>query len=146
MPLKSFTDLTRVYLMQYGAGAWINNAESLLDTGALTAEQVIACREDVMEYLLTHGGEREQAYEMMTDVRKGRAETLWDPSNSSPKAKRQQKILQDCEAEDWFIESCRKIEFLFPRAHAAAVSANLIRIMWYCIHEPECAAQIMKEQ
>lgn len=146
MPLKSFTDLTRVFLMQYGARAWINNAESLLTTGALTAEQVIACREDVMEYLLTHGVEREQAYEMMTDVRKGRAETLWDPSNSSPKAKRQQKILQDCEAEDWFIESCRKIEFLFPRAHAAAFSANLIRIMWYCIHEPECVAQIMKEQ
>ncbi len=146
MPLKSFTDLTRVFLMQHGAGTWINNAESLLNTGASTAEQVIACREDVLEYLLTHGVDREQAYEMMTDVRKGRAETLWNPSNSSPKAKRQQKILQDCEAEDWFLESCRKIKYLFPRAHAAASSANLIRIMWYCIHELECVAQIMKEQ
>ena len=109
-------------------------------------EQVIACREDVMEYLLARGVERETAYEMMEGVRKGRADALWNPINSSPDAKRQQQILQDCGAEDWFIESCRKIKYLFPRAHAAAFSASLIRIMWYCIHEPECAAQIMKEQ
>ena len=99
-----------------------------------------------MEYLLARGVERETAYEMMEGVRKGRADALWNPSNSSPDAKRQQQILQDCGAEDWFIESCRKIKYLFPRAHAAVFSANLIRIMWYCIHEPECAAQIMKEQ
>lgn len=146
MPLKSFADLTRVFSMQHGTGTWINNAESLLATGAVTTEQVIACREDVMEYLLARGVERETAYEMMEDVRKGRADALWNPSNSSPKAKRQQQILQDCGAEVWFIESCRKIKYLFPRAHAAAFSASLIRIMWYCIHEPECAAQIMKEQ
>ena len=146
MLLKSFADLTRAFLMQYGTGTWINNAESLLATGAVTTEQVIACREDVMEYLLAHGVERETAYEMMEDVRKGRADALWNLSNSSPKAKRQQQILQDCGAEDWFIESCRKIKYLFPRAHAAAFSANLIRIMWSCIHEPECSAQIMKEQ
>ena len=132
--------------MQHGTGTWINNAESLLATGAVTTEQVIACREDVMEYLLARRVERETAYEMMEDVRKGRADALWNLSNSSPKAKRQQQILQDCGAEDWFIESCRKIKYLFPRAHAAAFSANLIRIMWYCIHEPECVAQIMKEQ
>lgn len=146
MPLKSFADLTRVFSMQHGTGTWINNAESLLATGAVTTEQVIACREDVMEYLLARGVEREKAYEMMEGVRKGRADALWNPSNSSPDAKRQQQILQDCGAEDWFIESCRKIKYLFPRAHAAAFSANLIRIMWYCIHEPECVAQIMKEQ
>lgn len=146
MPLKNFTDLTRIFSMQHGTGTWINNAESLLATGAATTEQVIACREDVLEYLLTHGVEREQAYEMMAGVRKGRADALWDPNNSSPKAKRQQQILQDCGAEDWFIENCRKIKYLFPRAHAAAFSANLIRIMWYCIHEPESVAQIMKEQ
>ena len=146
MPLKSFADLTRVFSMQHGTGTWINNAESLLATGAVTTEQVIACREDVMEYLLARGVERETAYEMMEGVRKGRADALWNPSNSSPDAKRQQQILQDCGAEDWFIESCRKIKYLFPRAHAAVFSANLIRIMWYCIHEPECAAQIMKEQ
>lgn len=146
MPLKSFADLTRVFSMQHGTGTWKNNAESLLATGAATTEQVITCREDVMEYLLARGAERETAYEMMESVRKGRADALWDPSNSSPDAKRQQQILQDCGAEDWFIESCRKIKYLFPRAHAAAFSASLIRIMWYCIHEPECVAQIMKEQ
>ena len=146
LPLKSFADLTRVFSMQHGTGTWKNNAESLLATGAATTEQVITCREDVMEYLLARGAEREIAYEMMESVRNGRADALWDPSNSSPDAKRQQQILQDCGAEDWFIESCRKIKYLFPRAHAAAFSANLIRIMWYCIHEPECAAQIMKEQ
>ena len=81
--------------MQHGTGTWINNAESLLFTGAVTTEQVIACREDVLEYLLAHGVEREQAYEMMEDVRKGRADALWNPSNFSPKAKRQQQILQD---------------------------------------------------
>lgn len=146
MPLKSFTDLTRIFSMQHGTGTWINNAESILDTGAATTEQVIACREDVLEYLLAHGVERERAYEMMAGVRKGRAETLWDPNDSSSDAKQQQQILQDCGAEDWFIENCRKIKYLFPRAHAAAFSANLIRIMWYCIHEPDCVAQIMKEQ
>ena len=114
--------------MQHGTGTWINNVESLLSTGAVTTEQVIACREDVLEYLLAHGVEREQAYEMMEDVRKGRADALWNPSNSSPKAKRQQQILQDCGAEVWFIESCRKIKYLFPRAHAAAFSASLIRV------------------
>ena len=141
MPLKSFADLTRVFSMQHGTGTWKNNAESLLATGAATTEQVITCREDVMEYLLARRVERETAYEMMEGVRKGRADALWNPSNSSPDAKRQQQILQDCGAEDWFIESCRKIKYLFPRAHAAAFSANLIRIMWYCIHEPECVAQ-----
>ena len=146
MPLICFSDLIRINLLQYGTGVWIDNAERLLSAETMTAKQVISCREDVMEYLLTHGVNREQAYEMMADVRKGHAETLWDPSNSSTKAKRQQQILQDCGAENWFIESCRKIKYLFPRAHAAAFSANLIRIMWYCIHEPECVAQIMKEQ
>ena len=86
--------------MQHGTGTWINNEESLLATGAVTTEQVIACREDVMEYLLARGVERETAYEMMEDVRKGRADALWNPSNSSPDAKRQQQILQDCGAED----------------------------------------------
>ena len=116
--------------MQHGTGTWKNNAESLLATGAATTEQVITCREDAMEYLLARGVERETAYEMMEGVRKGRADALWNPSDSSPKAKRQQQILQDCGAEDWFIESCRKIKYLFPRAHAAVFSANLIRIMW----------------
>ena len=96
MPLKSFADLTRVFSMQHGTGTWINNAESLLATGAVTTEQVIACREDVMEYLLARGVEREKAYEMMEGVRKGRADALWNLSNSSPDAKRQQQILQDC--------------------------------------------------
>ena len=146
MPLICFSDLIRINLLQYGTGVWIDNAERLLSAETMTAKQVISCREDVMDYLLTRGVKRESAYEMMTDVRKGHAEALWDPSDSSPKAKRQQQILQDCGAEDWFIESCRKIKYLFPRAHAAAFSANLIRIMWYCIHEPECVAQIMKEQ
>lgn len=146
MPLICFSDLMRINLLQYGTGVWIDNAESLLSAGMVTAKQLISCREDVMDYLLARGVKRESAYEMMVDVRKGRAETLWDPSDSSPKAKRQQQILQDCGAEDWFIESCRKIKYLFPRAHAAAFSASLIRIMWYCIHEPECVAQIMKEQ
>ena len=146
MPLKSFTDLTRIFSMQHGTGTWKNNAENLLATGAATTEQVIACREDVMEYLTAHGVERELAYEMMTTVRKGRACTLWDTNNDSEKARQQQQLLRDCGAEEWFIESCKKIKYLFPRAHAAAFSANLIRIMWYCIHEPDCVAQIMKEQ
>ena len=61
-------------------------------TGAVTTKQVIACREDMMEYLLTLGVESETASEMMAGVRKGRAEVFWDPSNSSPKATRQQQI------------------------------------------------------
>lgn len=146
MPLKSFADLTRVFSMQHGTGTWKNNAESLLATGAVTTEHVIACREDVMEYLLAHGVERGPAYEMMTTVRKGRACTLWDTNNDSEKARQQQQLLQDCGAAEWFIESCKKIKYLFPRVHAAALTANLVRMMWYCIYKPECAEQILKEQ
>ena len=68
MPLKSFADLTRVFSMQHGTGTWKNNAESLLATGAATTEQVITCREDVMEYLLARQAERETTYKMMEDV------------------------------------------------------------------------------
>lgn len=65
--------------MQHGTGTWINNAESLLFTGAVTTEQVIACREDVLEYLLAHGVEREQAYEMMEDVLQGTSRCALEP-------------------------------------------------------------------
>ena len=103
--------------------------------GTVSPEQVIACRENVMEYLIRRGCKREMAFEIMEYVRKGKA--------SSTKTEKPQflayhwEALRECGAEDWFIKSCQKIKYLFPRGYSAAMADGLSKLVWYAIHAPE---------
>ena len=96
-----------------------------------------------MEYLIRRGCKREMAFEIMEYVRKGRA--------SSTKTEKPQFLahhwdaLRECGAEDWFIESCQKIEYLFPRGHSAAMAAGLAKLIWYVIHAPEETERVFAE-
>ena len=143
MPLRNYEDLCRIINISHGAGAWFGNAQELLEHGMVSPEQVITCREDVMEYLIRRGCKREMAFEIMEYVRKGRA--------SSTKTEKPQFLahhwdaLRECGAEDWFIESCQKIEYLFPRGHSAAMAAGLAKLIWYVIHAPEETERVFAE-
>lgn len=100
------------------------NAEKLLKEGILLPSELIADREDVYEYLLQHGFEKRTAFETTESVRKGRIKRVgWKPE--------QLEAMREKEVPEWFIESCKKIQYLFPRAHAMGY------LKTYCNMEPE---------
>lgn len=121
---KTFTDYVRCYGLTHGTDVWEENMESLLRKGILLPEELIADREDVYEYLMKHGFEKRTAFEMTDEIRKGRiCRDGWKQE--------QLEIMGEKEVPEWFIESCTKIKYLFPRAHAMAF------LKTYCNMEPE---------
>lgn len=137
MPLHGYEDLYRVMNLSYSAGAWWGSAKDRLEQGGIVPAQVITCREDILDYLTGRGCDQRMAFEIMEWVRKGRA----SPKRQDPPDARflppQWEALRACGAEDWFIDSCSKIGYLFPRGHGAALSDCLARLVWYTIHFPK---------
>lgn len=140
MPLRCYEDLCRIFGILHGTGVWFGNAKDLLEQETVLPAQVIACREDVMDYLICRGCPREMAFEIMEDVRKGKAK--WRKSRGEPFLPQQWNALQACGAEEWFIQSCIKIGYLFPRGYAAAMADGLAKLIWYVIHVPEEAEKV----
>ena len=121
---KTYTDYVKCYGLAHGTGVWEDNAENLLKEGILLPSELIADREDVYEYLLQHGFEKRTAFEMAEGVRKGRIhKSGWKPE--------QLEAMKEKEVPEWFIESCKKIQYLFPRAHSMGY------LKTYCNMDPE---------
>ena len=128
----SFEDLVKISALSHGTDVWMNNAQDLIKNGTATLKDVIACRDDIMNYLMELGIEKEIAFKIMETIRKGR-----------PAKEREEKWQDYVElmgkhgVPDWYIKSCEKIRYLFPRAHAVSYVLNSFRIAYYKTHYPE---------
>ena len=129
---KTFGELIKISGLSHGTDVWLGNAQELIRNEIVPFSEVIGCRDDIMVYLMYNGLKPITAFKIMEFVRKGRP--------SKPKDHDQwveyEKILKEAGIADWYIESCHKIKYMFPKAHAAAYVTSAFRIAWYKVHMP----------
>lgn len=121
---KKFSDLVIISGLSHGTDVWAGNAQDLVRAGHPLSE-VIGCRDDIMTYLLEKNLKPIDAFKTMEDVRKGRG--LRPDQEENMKAHN---------VPQWYIDSCKKIKYMFPKAHAVAYVMMALRIAWYKVHEP----------
>ena len=126
----TFGELIKISGLSHGTGVWGGNAQDLIKNGIVPFKEVIGCRDDIMVYLMYHGVEPLKAFKIMEFVRKGKAKK--DPDTWI----KHKKTMQEASIPEWFIDSCGKIEYMFPKAHAAAYVTSAFRIAWYKVHKP----------
>ena len=138
---KSFAELVKISGLSHGTDVWNGNAKELIDKGIVPFSEVIGCRDDIMVYLMYHGVEPIKAFKIMEFVRKGKA------SKEPEQWAEYVEVLKQADIEPWFIESCRKIKYMFPKAHAVAYVINAFRLAYYKVHKPAVyyAAQFSAE-
>lgn len=122
---KSFADLVRISGLSHGTDVWISNAQELVNSGRAELKDVIATREDIMVYLINAGAENKMAFDTMEKVRKGKGLT-----------EEQEKIMKGLDLPEWYINSCKKIKYMFPKAHAVAYVMLSFRIAYYKLNYP----------
>ena len=127
---KTYSELVRLEAISHGTDTWLENGEVLLADGKATISNMIGTREDVFETMMTYGIDRETAFAIAEDVRKGKM------SNGRMKAELYEAIRMS-EVPDWYIWSCGKVKYLFPRAHAAEYVQMELRTLYYKLHYPE---------
>lgn len=118
-------ELVRISGLSHGTDVWSNNAQELVQQKIVTLKEAVCTRDDIMTYLIAHGMDKKEAFTIMESVRKGKG--LKDEWIASMKAN---------DIPKWYIESCLKIKYMFPRAHAAAYVMMAIRIAYCKVHHP----------
>ena len=128
---KTFAELIKISGLSHGTDVWLGNAQELIRNNVVPFSDVIGCRDDIMVYLMYKGMAPIKAFKIMEFVRKGKASK--DPEGWA----KFKKEMEDAGIESWFIESCGKIKYMFPKAHAAAYVMSAFRIAYFKVHHPE---------
>ena len=121
----TFEELIRIAGLTHGTDVWLNNAEPLVMGGIAKLNEVLCTRDDIMNYLIAHGMEASLSFKIMERVRKGKGLT-----------DEMEQAMAEGAIPGWFVDSCKKIKYMFPRGHAVAYSMSSFRIAYYKVHHP----------
>ena len=125
-----FDTLVRLSGFSHGTDVWAGNIRDLIVNGIATVNETVGCRDDIMLYLIQKGMEPSLAFKTMEAVRKGKVKKSGEfPGDAEAQ-------MRSLDVPEWYIESCRKIAYLFPKAHAVAYVMMAFRIAWFKVHEP----------
>ena len=126
----TFAELVRISGLSHGTNVWLNNAQEFVRNGQATLSQIITVRDDIMNYLLDQGLDNSDAFKIMEFVRKGK------PKKEPENWENYSNMMKEKNVPDWYIESCRRIEYMFPKGHAVAYVMMAMRIAYFKVHQP----------
>lgn len=123
---STFSELVRISGLSHGTDVWINNAQNLVRDNIAPLRKVISTREDIMLTLINAGGDKKQSFKIMEKVRKGRG-----------LSEEEETMMRGLNIPEWYIDSCKKIKYMFPKAHAAAYVMMSFRIAYFKVYYPQ---------
>ncbi|MDD4797880.1 MAG: PolC-type DNA polymerase III, partial [Eubacteriales bacterium] len=121
----TMSELVRISGLSHGTDVWLGNAQDIIRSGTATLREAVCTRDDIMNALLRYGVEAKMAFNTMESVRKGKGLT---PA--------MEEAMREKNVPEWFIDSCKKIKYMFPKAHAVAYVTMGLRVAWYKVHRP----------
>ncbi len=126
----TFAELVRISGLSHGTDVWLNNAQEFIKQGKANLSQIISVRDDIMNYLIDQGLDKVTSFKIMEFVRKGQ------PSKNPEGWEKYSTLMKEHKVEDWYIESCRRIKYMFPKGHAVAYVMMAMRIAYFKVHYP----------
>ncbi len=127
---KTFAELVRISGLSHGTDVWLNNAQEFVRSGQATLSDIITVRDDIMNYLIDQGLDKGKAFKIMEFVRKGK------PSKEPEQWEEYSNLMKEHHIKEWYIESCKRIKYMFPKGHAVAYVMMAMRIAYFKVHYP----------